>query len=86
MTEPTKFPADKPPVATQLPADKPIRVSEKPVEKPALEFRRKRLEEAQKVIEEAKEILAEYDGLEADIPVSHNYWGLMNDFRYLSKV
>ena len=63
----------------------PLVGTAKPVGKTALDFRKKRMEEAQEVLKQAQDILAEYDGLEADIPVSHNYWGLMNDFRYLSK-
>lgn len=33
------------------------------------------------VLKRIQEILKEYDGKESDIPLNHNYWNLVNQYR-----
>lgn len=34
-------------------------------------------------LEKAQAIIKEYDGMESNIPINHEYWGLMNRYRGL---
>jgi len=43
----------------------------------------KRLNRQQKLYVEIQEVLKEYGNLESNIPVTHNYWALLNEYRSL---
>ena len=49
----------------------------------AIELKKKQAIEKDKCLLEAQTILAQHDGLEANIPTNHAYWGLMNRYRAL---
>lgn len=53
------------------------------VSKEALKRKADREKEAAECLSKAQDILKEFDGQASNIPVHHNYWGLMNRYRAL---
>lgn len=78
MTTTTTAPVVTPtptPVVTAPVAPTPVT---KPVEK-----KEKELSEAMVVHKKIEEVLKKFKGLESTIPLNHEYWGLLNQYRRL---
>lgn len=46
---------------------------------------KERKERAEKLLKDCQDVLKEYGGIESNIPVGHNYWIWMNEYRSVSK-
>jgi hypothetical protein len=59
-------------------------VASKPVAKPTLVVSPKESEK-DKLHKQITEILVKYNMIESDIPVTHDYWELLNKYRHLNR-